>query len=102
MDTLIDQGGVSLDTLYDHPLPDSLLLGAHISSPQPDFFGDTQAGQGLTSPLIFSIRNYNFGLVKFMLQKGANPNFPDGNGVTPMMHAVQMVKKDDSYITMIC
>ncbi|GFO49166.1 poly [ADP-ribose] polymerase [Plakobranchus ocellatus] len=90
MDTLIDQGGVSLDTLYDHPLPDPLLLGAHISCPQPDFFDPAQAGSSLTTPLIFAIRNYNFGLAKFMLQKGASPNFPDGNGVTPMMHAVKM------------
>lgn len=90
MDTLIDKGGISLDTRYDHPLPDPLLLGAQVSCPQPDFFDATQAGKSLTSPLIFAIRNYNFGLAKFMLQKGASPNFPDGEGITPLMHAIQM------------
>ncbi|GFR67750.1 poly [ADP-ribose] polymerase [Elysia marginata] len=90
MDTLIDKGGISLNTLYDHPLPDPLLLGAKYAGPELDFFDATQAVKCLTSPLIFAIRNYNFGLAKFMLQKGASPNFPDSDGITPLMHAIQM------------
>ncbi|XP_059138557.1 poly [ADP-ribose] polymerase tankyrase-like isoform X2 [Physella acuta] len=88
LDVLIDLGKVSLDTLYDHPLPDPLLFGASVSCEQPDYF-DTRS-KDLTSPLIFAIRNYDFGLAKYMLLKGANPNFADSNGLTPMMHAVRM------------
>lgn len=86
---LVDLGKVSLNTLYDHPLPDPLLLGASIPCEQPDYFGSQ--GKELTSPLIFAIRNYDFGLARYMLLKGANPNFPDSDGLTPIMHAVRMV-----------
>ncbi|CAL1535690.1 unnamed protein product [Lymnaea stagnalis] len=88
LDVLIDLGKVNLNTLYDHPLPDPLLLGAKISCEQPDYF-ETRCKDS-TSPLIFAIRNYDFGLAKYMLLKGANPNFADSNGLTPMMHAVRM------------
>ncbi|CAG5125123.1 unnamed protein product, partial [Candidula unifasciata] len=88
LDTLLDIGHVSLDTLYDHPLPDPLLLGATVACEQPDYF--SSQCKDSTSPLIFAIRNYDLGLAKFMLQKGANPNFADSNGLTPMMHAVRM------------
>ena len=89
LEVLTGDGSVCLDTLYDHPLPDPLLLGASISVEQPDYF-ETHSGDK-TTPLIFAIRNYDFGLVKYMLQTGASPNFPDSRGLTPMMHAVQMV-----------
>ncbi|KAI8784708.1 poly [ADP-ribose] polymerase tankyrase [Biomphalaria glabrata] len=88
LDVLVDLGKVSLNTLYDHPLPDPLLLGASIPCEQPDYFGSQ--GKELTSPLIFAIRNYDFGLARYMLLKGANPNFPDSDGLTPIMHAVRM------------
>ncbi|BFZ11859.1 hypothetical protein BsWGS_14898 [Bradybaena similaris] len=88
LETLLDNGHMSLDTLYDHPLPDPLLLGATVVCEQPDYF--SSQCKDSTSPLIFAIRNYDLGLAKFMLQKGANPNFADSNGLTPMMHAVRM------------
>ncbi|XP_012945468.1 poly [ADP-ribose] polymerase tankyrase [Aplysia californica] len=88
LEVLTTRGRVSLDTLYDHPLPDPLLLGASVDLRQPDYF-ETRGGHR-TTPLIFAIRNYDFGLAKFMLQKGASPNFPDSHGLTPMIHAVQM------------
>ncbi|KAH9523062.1 hypothetical protein Btru_065649 [Bulinus truncatus] len=88
LDVLVELGKISLNTLYDHPLPDPLLLGASIPCELPDYFG-TQS-KDLTSPLIFAIRNYDFGLAKYLLLKGADPNFSDSDGLTPVMHAVRM------------
>lgn len=44
-----------------------------------------------TSPLINAIVHNNFDLVKFLLELGANVNFPDANKQTPLMHAVRQV-----------
>ena len=94
LELLTGLGKVSLDTLYDHPLPDPLLLGARIDVKEPDYFTKPTPGVSRISPLIYTIRNYDFGLAKFLLKLGASPNFPDSEGQTPMMHAVQMVRVD--------
>ncbi|XP_022093032.1 tankyrase-like protein [Acanthaster planci] len=41
------------------------------------------------TPLIFTILTNNFESCKLLLQKGANPNVVDRNGMTPLMHAVR-------------
>lgn len=42
-----------------------------------------------TSPLINAIVHHNFELVKFLLELGANVNFPDQDQQTPLMYAIR-------------
>ncbi|XP_076464084.1 poly [ADP-ribose] polymerase tankyrase-like isoform X2 [Babylonia areolata] len=87
LDLLIEKG-LSLDTLFDRPLPDVLLFGARLDSPGPDYF--TTRGPESVSPLILAIRHYNIGLARYLLKKGASVNFKDSMGYTPLIHAVKM------------
>lgn len=87
LDLLLEKG-LSLDVLFNRPLPDMLLFGARLDSQCPDYY-TTKASENV-SPLILAVRNYNFGLARYLLQKGANPNFKDSMGLTPLMHAVKM------------
>ena len=88
--------GLSLDTLFDRPLPDVLLFGARLDTPCPDYF--TTKGPESVSPLILAIRHYNFGLARYLLKKGANPNFKDSMGFTPLIHAIKMVSQKEVFI----
>jgi ankyrin repeat protein len=73
-------------------MPDILLFGARLDTSCPDYF--TTRAQEKITPLILAIRHYNFGLARYLLKKGANPNFRDSMGLTPLMHAVKMVMSD--------
>ncbi|XP_025104527.1 LOW QUALITY PROTEIN: tankyrase-like protein [Pomacea canaliculata] len=87
LDLLLEKG-LTLNVTLDRPLADILLFGACLASPCPDYF--TTKGSERVSPLMLAIRNYNFGLARYLLQKGADPNFKDSMGLTPLMHAVKM------------
>ncbi|XP_071081128.1 poly [ADP-ribose] polymerase tankyrase-like [Haliotis cracherodii] len=83
---LVDKGA-TFDVRFDRPLPDSLLLGSCLSNRCPDYF--TDKGDLLVSPLILAIHYFKFGLVSFMLNNGASPNFDDSTRRTPLMHAAR-------------
>lgn len=43
------------------------------------------------SPLIMAIYRGNYSVVKLLLSKGADVNFPDSEQRTPLMHAAKLV-----------
>ena len=44
------------------------------------------------SPLLLHMHTDNFEACKHLLKSGASCNYADENGLTPLMHAVQLVK----------
>ncbi|OWF45703.1 Poly(ADP-ribose) polymerase pme-5 [Mizuhopecten yessoensis] len=81
----LSKGG-NFNILYDYPTSDVPTFDV-IQNVVPDYF--TTASERRISPVIFSIHFADFGMVKFLLDHGASPNFPDSEGVTPLMHAVR-------------
>ncbi|XP_052767208.1 poly [ADP-ribose] polymerase tankyrase-like isoform X2 [Mya arenaria] len=65
------------------PLFDVCMAGALLDFNKPG------EGRKMT-PLVASIYNDDEDLVRFLLKNGANPNMPDENGLTPIMHAVRV------------
>jgi ankyrin repeat protein len=59
----------------------------------PPIKSDSATRSVRTSPLINAIVYNNFQLAKFLLELGANVNFPDDEKRTPLMHAVRQVRK---------
>ena len=53
---------------------------------------DRTATHVRVSPLINAIVHNHFQLAKFLLELGADVNFPDEEKRTPLMHAVRQVK----------
>jgi len=43
------------------------------------------------TPLHLAVKDYNLEIIKIILQKGGDVNFPDENGETPLMHACDNV-----------
>lgn len=82
----LSKGG-NFNFLYDYPLSDMPTFDV-VQEVVPDYF--TTASERRLSPVIFSIHFAEFGIVKFLLENGASPNFPDSNGVTPLMHAAKL------------
>ncbi|XP_033735456.1 poly [ADP-ribose] polymerase tankyrase-like [Pecten maximus] len=81
----LSKGG-NFNLLYDYPLSDVPTFDV-VQNVVPDYF--TSASERRISPVVFSIHFADFGMVKFLLDHGASPNFPDSDGVTPLMHAVR-------------
>jgi ankyrin repeat protein len=59
----------------------------------PPIKSDSATRSVRTSPLINAIVYNNFQLAKFLLELGANVNFPDDEKRTPLMHAVRQVRE---------
>lgn len=106
--TSFDQGffrilitsGKSIDCLcnYDNQIAiDPLSFGCINSSSgniisYPPMIVDRTATHVRVSPLINAIVHNHFQLAKFLLELGADVNFPDEEKRTPLMHAVRQVK----------
>jgi ankyrin repeat protein len=63
----------------------------------PPIKSDNSSTNVRTSPLINAIVYNNFPLAKFLLELGADVNFPDEEKRTPLMHAVLQVNKNLIY-----
>ncbi|XP_060068797.1 poly [ADP-ribose] polymerase tankyrase-like [Ylistrum balloti] len=81
----LSKGG-NFNFLYDYPLSDVPTFDV-VQNVNPDYL--TSASERRISPVIFCIHFADFGTAKFLLDQGASPNFPDSQGVTPLMHAVK-------------
>ena len=60
--------------------------------PYPPEITDRTSTRVRVSPLINAIIHNHFPLTKFLLQLGANVDFPDEEKRTPLMHAIQQVR----------
>jgi ankyrin repeat protein len=58
-----------------------------------------EVGQGET-PLIYALRHQRVAFAQWLLKEGANPNFKDRRGFTPMHHAVRR-RLPDSLLRML-
>lgn len=58
-----------------------------------------EVGHGET-PLIYALRHRRTGFARWLLKEGANPNFKDSRGFTPMHHAVRR-RLPDSLLQML-
>jgi ankyrin repeat protein len=59
----------------------------------PPIKSDSTTASVRTSPLINAIVYNNFQLAKFLIELGANVDFPDDEKRTPLMHAVRQVRE---------
>jgi len=64
----------------------------------PPIKSDSAPTNVRTSPLINAIVYNNFELAKFLLELGADVNFPDEEKRTPLMHAVRQVIENISFL----
>ncbi|GLI63909.1 hypothetical protein VaNZ11_007046 [Volvox africanus] len=48
---------------------------------------NTQGSKNGTTPLLIAVENNHLGLLRVLLEAGANPNLPDTNGCTPLLAA---------------
>lgn len=58
---------------------------------EPDDYIRSLATNPLISPLMLAIMNHDFQLVRDLIKLGANVNFQDADGRTPLMVAVYEV-----------
>jgi ankyrin repeat protein len=88
--------GERLDRLcnYDNETAINPLSFGYIHSVTEDIpYPPIKSNQIRTSPLIHAIVHNNFLLVKFLLERDVDVNYPDENEQTPLMHAVRQVNK---------
>ncbi|GFR62300.1 poly [ADP-ribose] polymerase [Elysia marginata] len=80
---------IDLEQVFDLPLnPELVALNvSRCSKLDPDYFSEYPKDK--TTALIVCINCGQFGLTKKLLQCGANPNTPDGAGLSPLMHAIK-------------
>ncbi|RUS75226.1 hypothetical protein EGW08_017016, partial [Elysia chlorotica] len=82
--------GIDCEELFDLPI-NSELVALKINDgikQDPDYF--SKYPKNKTTALIVSIKSYDFSFAKYLLKSGVNPNTPDGEGISPLMHAIQL------------
>ena len=87
---MLNSSSISLDQLCDFPLPSDTLFGYSKNHTSKSYF-DTGVCIKV-SPLILAIRNKDFMGVKNLLKHRASCNFADDHKLTPLMHAVRVVR----------
>jgi ankyrin repeat protein len=96
--TLISSGQ-SIDCLcnYENEIPINPLSFGHIDSAlgnlisYPPIKSERDFAEVRVSPLINALIHNHFPLAKFLLELGADANFPDGENRTPLIHAIRQV-----------
>ena len=79
-----------MDVLSDYGFKEGPLFG--YSAEKPEDYYKNYPDQIKVSPLILSVICGN-SMVKTLLKLGASPSYPDENGKTPLMYAIQQVRR---------
>lgn len=95
--TVLYGRGATLDLLCSYPSQQIFMFGKKRELEEEDYLRST-ASNPLISPLMLSIIHHDFHLTRQLIQLGANVNFADLEGRTPLMVAVYEV----SLLILLC
>lgn len=94
--SLLRERNASLDVLAQYPTQFKSVFGHQLQAADAAavaYNGPTSSLSKPISPLILAIYHGEFSVVLQLLEKGASVNFPDSDGRTPLMVAVDQVTK---------